>query len=108
MKLEKGIRLSEYLPARIKYNYDYGDNWQHYLEVEEIIDDYNQNYAKCLAGKGNTPPEDVGGKYGYQEFLKIIADPDHPEHKSMLEWGQSQGYEEFDLEELNKAIKRRY
>ena len=108
MKLEKGIRLLEYLTARIKYNYDYGDNWQHYLEVEEIIDDYNYNYARCLAGEGNTPPEDVGGKYGYQEFLEIIADSDHPDHDSMLEWGQSQGYKEFDLEEVNRAIKRRY
>lgn len=108
MKLEKGIRLSKYLPARIKYNYDFGDNWQHYLEVEEIIDDYSYNYPQCLTGEGNTPPEDVGGKYGYQKFLEIIADPDHPDYDSMMDWGQSQGYKEFDLEEVNKAIKRRY
>jgi len=36
MKLEREVRLSEYLLTRIKYNYDYEDNWQHYLEIEEI------------------------------------------------------------------------
>ncbi len=57
-KFEKGIKLAEYLPSRIKYNYDYGDNWQHNLEVEEIIAEYDHNYPLCLDGEGNTPPED--------------------------------------------------
>lgn len=60
MKLEKGIKLSECIPKykRLKYNYDFGDNWQHYMEVEGIIEDYDKNYPVCLEGEGNTPPED--------------------------------------------------
>lgn len=49
--------------------------------------------------------EVVGGELGYQEFLKIISDSNHPEHNFMLEWEQAQGYKEFDLEEVNKALK---
>lgn len=105
IKLETGIKLSEYIPAKIKYNYDYGDNWQHYIEVEKIIDDYDKNYPVCLKGEGNTPPEDVGGEYGYEEFLKIIADKNHPEYDNMLAWGASQGYKEFDIEKVNRDIK---
>ena len=105
VKLETGIKLSEYKPAKIKYNYDFGDNWQHYIEVEKIIDDCDKNYPFCLGGEGNTPPEDVGGEYGYEEFLEIIADKKHPEHEDMVNWGSGQGYEDFDIEMVNRRLK---
>ncbi|KXG44557.1 plasmid pRiA4b ORF-3 family protein [Tepidibacillus infernus] len=107
MRHEKGIRLSEYIPKykRLKYNYDFGDNWQHYIEVEKVIENYDKNYPVCYEGEGNTPPEDVGGESGYEEFLEIIANKDHPEHDDMIVWGKSQGYDEFDIEKLNRKIK---
>ena len=107
MKVEKGTKLSEYIPKykRLKYNYDFGDNWQHYIEVVEIIEDYDKNYPVCLQGKGNAPPEDVGGESGYEEFLEIIADNDHPDHEGMVAWGRSQGYEAFDIEKINREIR---
>ena len=108
MKLEKGIKLSEYLPVKIKYVYDYGDNWQHSIEVEEIIDNYDKNYPICLDGQENTPPEDVGGEGGFEDFLEIIPDKNHPEHEFMLEWAKEQGYQDFDIEEINKSLKRRF
>lgn len=108
VKLEAGIKLSEYLPAKIKYIYDFGDNWQHYLEVERVIDDYDKNYPMCLAGAGNTPPEDVGGEHGYEEFLGIIADERHPEYERMLAWGASQGYKDFDFALVNRALRFGY
>lgn len=110
MKLERNIKLSEYIPKykRMKYNYDFGDNWQHIIEAEEIIEDYDKNYSICLEGEGNTPPEDVGGEGGYEEFLKIINDNSHPEHKSMLAWGEIQGYRNFDIEMVNRELKSGY
>jgi hypothetical protein len=64
MMLETGIRLSEYVPeyTRIKYTYDFGDNWEHYIEVEKVIDEYDKSYPICLEAVGNAPPEDVGGE----------------------------------------------
>jgi hypothetical protein len=99
--------LSDYMPkySRIKYIYDFGDNWEHYIEVEKSIENYSANYPKCLDGEGNTPPEDVGGEYGYEEFLKAISDPIHPEHKSMVDWGKMQGYRDFDIESVNRRLK---
>jgi hypothetical protein len=32
------------------------------------------------------PPEDCGGVHGYSEMLKIVRNPSHKEHKSMMEW----------------------
>jgi hypothetical protein len=102
----RGCKLSEYIPAckRIKYNYDFGDNWEHYIEVERMIDDYDVNYPVCLDGEGNTPPEDVGGKHGYEEFLEVISDERHPEHRGTVIWGEGQGYKDFDIEMVNRRL----
>lgn len=110
MIFEKGIKLSEYIPQykRLMYVYDFGDNWQHYIEVQKIIDNYDKNYAVCIDGEGNAPPEDVGGEYGYDEFLEIISDKNNPEYENMMAWGENQGYKEFDIEEVNKKISLFY
>lgn len=104
MKVETGEKLVDYLPAEITYTYDLGDNWQHSIVIEQMIDNYDKNHPTCLAGEGNAPPEDVGGEPGYEEFLKSIADPTHPEFWHMKQWGISQGYEEFDIEMINRKL----
>jgi len=106
--IEGEIKLSEYLPAKMKYNYDYGDNWQHYIEVEELIDKYDKNYPICLNGKGETPPEDVGGETGYEDFLNIIRNKNHPQHSNMLTWSKSQGHEKFDIKKVNNELKKKF
>jgi hypothetical protein len=106
-RVEKGVALSEYIPKyrKLRYIYDFGDYWDHYIDVEKVVDDYFFNYATCIEGEGNAPPEDVGSASGYEEFLKIIADEQHPEHERMVEWGRYQGYEDFDIEEVNSYLK---
>jgi hypothetical protein len=107
MRLEGNINLSEYIPKykRLRYNYDFGDNWQHYIEVENIIDDYDKNYAVCVEGEGNTPPEDVGGDSGYDEFLYVLSHAEHPDHENMMAWGESQEYKKFDIEMVNRRLR---
>jgi hypothetical protein len=52
------------------------------------------------------PPEDCGGTWGYQNFLEIIQDPEHPEHEEMLEWvGGSFDPEDAELDEANQQLK---
>lgn len=107
MIMETEKRLSEYLPkySRIKYTYDFGDDWEHYLEVERIVENYVKNYPECLTGEGNTPPEDVGSEGGYDEFLEAISDQNHPEYESMVDWGKMQQYRDFDIELVNRRLK---
>jgi hypothetical protein len=105
MKLELGERLFDYLPAEIIYKYDFGDGWEHRILIEKVIDNYEVNYPICLAGEGNTPPEDVGGETGYEEFLNIIADPTHTDYAYMKRWGVGQGYKNFDIEMVNRGLK---
>ncbi|MBU3182540.1 plasmid pRiA4b ORF-3 family protein [Clostridium psychrophilum] len=105
--LDSQVTLSNYINQqyRIVYCYDYGDNWEHEITIRNINTEYNKNYPICLMGEGNAPPEDVGGAYGYKEFLKIIANPNEAEYVNMQNWAQGQGYKDFDLVSVNRQLK---
>lgn len=85
------------------YVYDFGDNWEHKIKLEKILHrEKNVNYPVCIKGKRACPPEDVGGIWGYEEFLEIIKSPDHEEYEDMLEWaGGEFDPEHFDCEEVS-------
>lgn len=57
-----------------------------------MVDDYPKNYPECVEGKGNPPPEDTGGEWGYDDFYEAINDLEHPEHEELVTWGRSQDY----------------
>lgn len=105
--LEQDVKLSEYLPKykHLVYTYDYGDNWEHLVSVGDVIFDYDKNYATCLKGQGDAPPEDVGGEGGYMEFLEILQDKSHPERKSTVLWINSKWDYAFDMDRINCSLK---
>jgi len=78
---------------RFTYEYDFGDSWEHTLLVEKILPPAQDlRYPVFLKGRRACPPEDVGGVWGYENFLQAIRDPTHDEHEDYLEWVG----EEFD------------
>ncbi len=93
--------------AKFIYEYDFGDSWQHQVLVEKILPpEEGARYPRCIKGKRACPPEDVGGVWGYDDFLEAIGDPGHPEHEGMLEWvGGEFDPEAFDLEAINAALR---
>lgn len=107
MIMENKVKVSDYLPKykRLKYTYDYGDNWEHLIKVEDVIFDYDKNYSYCLDGSGDRPPEDVGGESGYEEFVKIMSDPTHDEYEHTKQWADSQYYKPFDIDMVNRRLK---
>jgi hypothetical protein len=100
-------RITENEGFKFCYEYDFGDSWMHTVLVEKILEpESGQQYPVCVKGKRACPPEDVGGVWGYEEFLQAIGDPDHPEHEEYLEWvGGEFDPEEFDLEETNEILR---
>jgi hypothetical protein len=59
----------------IHYLYDFGDGWNHAVRIERIGEpDPQALYPQLVAATGRCPPEDVGGPWGYAEFLAAIAD----------------------------------
>jgi len=93
---------------RFTFEYDFGDSWEHDIVIEELTwSNFGLKYAVCLDGANACPPDDVGGTWGYAEFLSAIADPTHDEHQSYLEWaGGSFDPTEFDLGEVNALLQK--
>jgi len=93
---------------KFHYEYDFGDGWEHEIRVEKISPlPEGRRYPVCLKGAGACPPEDVGGLWGYYEFLAAIQDPQHPDHEELREWvGGSFDPEEFDLSWINEQLKK--
>lgn len=103
--------IDEYLDqeAWFTYTYDFGDDWEHRVEVEKIMSDYSLNYPAVLKYKGNCPLEDSGGIYGFNDKQEILKDPDHPEHKEILEWaGRATVDLDYDIAEVNGLLKECY
>lgn len=71
----------------VKYLYDFGDGWEHTVKVERITDAIpGLAYPVLINATGRCPPEDVGGPWGYDEFLHALADPAHENHVEMKDW----------------------
>lgn len=99
------VKLSDLLKEHhdIIYNYDFGDDWEHIIHVERIQETTAYNYPKCIAGIGDTPPEDVGGKDGFDRFLKAYNDPKNKEYASTQAWA-SKKYQEFSIDIINVRL----
>ncbi|QDU59422.1 Plasmid pRiA4b ORF-3-like protein [Planctomycetes bacterium Pan216] len=93
-------------PVSFLYEYDFGDSWEHEVILEGWLPlDNNVRYPRCLEGARACPPEDVGGIWGYDEYLEILADPSHERHQWMLMWGGPFDPEAFDVEQTTKAMQ---
>jgi hypothetical protein len=92
--------------SRFHYEYDFGDSWEHTLQVEKVSPaEEGQLATICIKGKRACPPEDVGGFPGYLHFLEVMENPEDPEYGDFMEWiGGSFDPEAFDIEEINKAL----
>jgi len=89
---------------KMRYQYDFGDSWDHEILLEKILQpEPGTAYPICLEGERACPPEDIGGVWGYAEFLEAQADPAHPRHEEFQEWFS----EPFDAERFNLAAVNR-
>jgi hypothetical protein len=54
--------------AKIVYVYDFGDDWRHDIVVEKIEPAApGVGYPRCTGGRGETPGEDSGGIWAFNE-----------------------------------------
>lgn len=95
---------------KFKYTYDFGDSWEHTLLVEKILPVKPDTfYPVCTAGARACPPEDVGGLFGFVDFVASMQNPDDPDHDSLLEWygGQFDPLA-FDLDATNNRMRAEF
>ena len=97
---------------RMKYTYDFGDNWIHDITIEKIVEtDTKLKNPICIKAKMADLPEDCGGPWGYQELLEILDNPKNKRYKEMKDWVEN-GYFTWtedrtyvDLEEINVRLE---
>lgn len=92
---------------RFRYVYDFGDYWEHVIEVEKIEHLENAPAVPvCLAGKRACPLEDCGGPWGYANLLEAVSDPEHPQHDELYEWAGEIDPDAFDVEAVNAQFRQ--
>jgi hypothetical protein len=103
IKLEKAITEK----TGFVYVYDFGDNWEHKIQVEAILPVRNEFPPICLGGERACPPEDVGGTSGYSDSLEAISNPKHEEHENLLTWaGGKFDPDHFDIQAVNEKLRK--
>ncbi len=80
--------------STLSYVYDFGDNWDHRIQVEKTLAaDPLFTLPFCVGGACAAPPGDCGGVPGYAEFVRVMADPNDPEHENLAEWVGAQTWD---------------
>lgn len=73
---ERDARLDQVLRHTgevLAYEYDFGDSWEHRISLERqrpATDD--DPPSRCLAGRGQCPPEDVGGIHMWNDVAAVL------------------------------------
>ncbi|MCE0764895.1 plasmid pRiA4b ORF-3 family protein [Pseudonocardia kujensis] len=88
------------MPVRFEYLYDFGDSWEHEVEVVGA----GGEGPGCVEGEGACPPEDCGGVPGYEHLLEVLADPSHVEYEHLREWAGE--LPAFDREATDLLIRQ--
>jgi len=87
---------------KIKYIYDFGDNWEHEIVLEKILPyDSKIDYPICTAGKREGPMEDSGGIYNYNDIVQALENPSFENQHYLGENGEN-WYEGFVPSDFNK------
>ena len=89
--------------TKCTYDYDFGDNWEHTVELEKIIStEKDAEYPRCVAGKRACPPEDCGGLWGYYNLIEVMKNPEHERYDELSEWlnGTTLDPEAFDAQKI--------
>jgi hypothetical protein len=99
--------------TKCQYVYDFGDNWQHAVELKGVVELPDTFGRRLLDGARACPPEDCGGIWGYEQCCEIAAMSDDDikkvkgkaaELEERKEWLGDWHPEEFDLAEAKKEF----
>jgi hypothetical protein len=88
---------------KLLYVYDFGDRWEHDVEVVDVLRGTGSRLArKLLAGERAFPPEDCGGLAGYGKCLEIsLSRKKDPGRKRRLAGWHP---EKFSIREAARAL----
>ncbi|MBU4480313.1 plasmid pRiA4b ORF-3 family protein [Patescibacteria group bacterium] len=72
--------------SKMKYEYDFGDGWEHMVTLEKILsEEKGVKYPRVVKGKGACPPENVGGIWGYMDIVEAMKNPKSKESQKFFQ-----------------------
>ncbi len=81
------------------YEYDYGDGWEVRITLSQVAyTDEDKDFVceqyrpLCIAKDGLSVLDDVGGMWGYRDFLVTIHEGSKEEQEEMREWARYLGW----------------
>jgi hypothetical protein len=96
------------LPKTMHYEYDFGDCWEHTLEVLDF-DQSRKTAVELLDGESACPPENCGGPPGYERMKKyLLGQLSREEYYDWFTATNAEGFDptHFDLKKQQSRIKR--
>ena len=92
-----------------RYTYDFGDDWVHYIEVEDTEVRAAEGWIPWVVdGARSGPPEDCGGPPGYSQLVAALRRPLEDlddDDRSFVEWaGPDFDPEAFSIRQARHAL----
>jgi hypothetical protein len=109
---ESTVQVSDLLAREgdnVTYTYDFGDDWEHVITLEKIMEPDGGALPRCTGGRGAAPAEDSGGIWGWMDTVDAVNDPSHERHAELRDWlglapGESLDPKEFSVTEADAAL----
>ncbi|KAI0456668.1 MM3350-like domain-containing protein [Xylaria acuta] len=85
-KLYQLLDDAKWQGQKLIYTYDFGDGWEHHLEIKSREDPTND--FVCLDGSGHPIAEDCGGAHGWQDIKAAYraSDPITAKQREKRKW----------------------
>lgn len=96
--------------SKLRYDYDFGDGWEHDVVLEKITEKIaGEKLPICLTGRRACPPEKIGGIRGYAELKENLKKTREDLDKETLDdiefnCGLNFDPDKFDLKQANDCL----
>ena len=87
--------------GRFRYIYDFGDWWEHVIDVIDIDPLDDARAPRVTASQGDSMIEDAGGVGGYYRIMDILLDARNPRHGEIERWVERQAPRPFSADTAN-------
>jgi Plasmid pRiA4b ORF-3-like protein len=99
------VRLSDFrfrVNERFRYEYDFGDLWEHQLRVEQKLPlDADRTYPVVVGGQRAAPPEDCGGPDNFLARCDAVPSETREEITHLVE-----AVEAHDINAIRESLER--